>query len=83
MVASFTGLNRFSYCTTQRGVLHSGSDFVTSFFLITPKMSLSSDVNRDARSRALTSIRQQAMAYKEAKPQTFVRIIVPSTARVM
>lgn len=28
-------------------------------------------------------IRKQAMAYKEANPQMFVRIIVPPTARVM
>ncbi|EHM47216.1 hypothetical protein HMPREF0880_02962 [Yokenella regensburgei ATCC 43003] len=28
-------------------------------------------------------IQQQAMAYKEAKPQTFVRIIAPVPVRVM
>ena len=37
----------------------------------------------DTVSGFAASFHQQVMAYKEAKPQTFVRIIVPAAARVM
>ena len=84
MVASLTGLNKPTARTIQRGGPLSGSDFVTSIFhpmcihLVVP------DVLCGARSRAFSSFRQAvAMAYKEAKPQTFVRIIALLSARVM
>ncbi|BBR58373.1 hypothetical protein WP7S18C02_29500 [Klebsiella sp. WP7-S18-CRE-02] len=84
MVASLTGLNKPTARTIQRGGPLSGSDFVTSIFqpmcihLVVP------DVLCGARSRAFSSFRQAvAMAYKEAKPQTFVRIIALFLARVM
>jgi hypothetical protein len=43
----------------------------------------STDVQNGARSRSVSSSEKQAMAYKEANPQMFVRIIVPKLARVM
>ncbi|MEZ2583521.1 hypothetical protein [Kluyvera intermedia] len=84
MVASLTGLSSIKTRTIQRGGLSSGSDFVT---LIFPPCRIQLEVNdvmRGARSRVLASFRQAiAMAYKEAKPQTFVRIIALLLARVM
>ena len=41
------------------------------------------DVANDTVGGFTASFHQQVMAYKEAKPQTFVRIIVPVAARVM
>ena len=41
------------------------------------------DVANDTVGGFAASFHQQVMAYKEAKPQTFVRIIVPAAARVM
>ncbi|MGL5698272.1 MAG: hypothetical protein ACRCYL_03080 [Kluyvera sp.] len=70
--------------TIQRGGPLSGSDFVTPIFLPCRIQLVMTDVMRGARSRAVTSFRQAvAMAYKEAKPQTFVRIIALLLARVM
>ncbi len=84
MVASLTGLSRISTRTIQRGGPLSGSDFVTSIFHPIRIQPVVPDVLRGARSRAYSSFRQAvAMAYKEAKPQTFVRIIVLISARVM
>ncbi len=84
MVASLTGLNRPTARTIQRGGPISGSDFVTSNFLLYQIQLAVPDPMRGARSRALASFRQAvAMAYKEAKPQTFVRIIALPLARAM
>ena len=84
MVASLTGLSRTSTRTIQRGGPLSGSDFVTPIFHPIRIQPVVPDVLRGARSRAFPSIQQAvAMAYKEAKPQTFVRIIALLSARVM
>ncbi|HAT3955066.1 hypothetical protein [Kluyvera georgiana] len=84
MVASLTGLNKPTARTIQRGGPLSGSDFVTSIFQPMCIHFVVPDVLCGARSRAFSSFRQAvAMAYKEAKPQTFVRIIALFLARVM
>ena len=84
MVASLTGLSSIKTRTIQRGGLSSGSDFVTPIFPPCRIQLVVNDAMSAARSRALASFRQAvAMAYKEAKPQTFVRIIVLLLARVM
>ena len=84
MVASLIGLSSTQTRTIQRGGLFSGSDFVTLIFPPCSIQLVLNDAIRGARSRALASFRQAvAMAYKEAKPQTFVRIIALLLARVM
>ena len=84
MVASLIGLSSTSTRTIQRGGPLSGSDFVTPIFSPCRIQLEVNDAIRGARSRALASFRLAvAMAYKEAKPQTFVRIIALLSARVM
>ena len=84
MVASLTGLSRTSTRTIQRGGPLSGSDFFTSVFHPIRIQPVVPDVLCGTRSRAFPSIQQAvALAYKEAKPQTFVRIIALLSARVM
>lgn len=63
------------------GSLSSGSHLVTAKFLL--PLSCNTDALSGARSRARRFLERQAMAYKEAKPQMFVRIIALPTARVM
>lgn len=70
-------------CTTLRRRSLCGSDLFTTQFLHSTAISFLSDVMRGARSRAITLFIQPVMAYKEAKPQTFVRIRVPWPVRVM
>ena len=84
MVASGSGqalnVNRHARC----GQLATDSDRLTarisSFLITTPEFT---DVANDTVGGFAASFHQQVMAYKEAKPQTFVRIIVPAAARVM
>ena len=72
-----------SSCSTLRGRFSSGSHLVTAKSLSHSLLILVTDALYGARSRVWPLIRKQAMAYKEANPQMFVRIIVPPTARVM
>ena len=72
-----------SSCSTLRGRFSSGSHLVTAKFLSLSLLIFVTDTLYGARSRVWRLIRKQAMAYKEANPQMFVRIIVPPTARVM
>ncbi|EMF21470.1 hypothetical protein H262_17746 [Citrobacter freundii GTC 09479] len=69
--------------STLRGHFSSGSHLVTAKSLSHSLLLLVTDALYGARSRVWRLIRKQAMAYKEANPQMFVRIIVPPTARVM
>ena len=72
-----------SSCSTLRGRFSSGSHLVTAKSLTLSLLIFVTDTLYGARSRVWRLIRKQAMAYKEANPQMFVRIIVPPTARVM
>ena len=82
MVTSCIG--QVSYIiTTLRGRFSSGSHLVTAKFLSLPHLILVTDALYGARSRVWCLIRRQAMAYKEAKPQSFVRIIASRLTRVM
>ena len=72
-----------SNSSTLRGRFSSGSLLVTAKSLSHSLLILVTDALYGARSCAWRLIRKQAMAYKEANPQMFVRIIVPPTARVM
>ncbi|MDU0999899.1 hypothetical protein ACK6VG_10900 [Citrobacter braakii] len=72
-----------SNCSTLRGRFSSGSHLVTAKSLSLSLLIFVTDTLYGARSRVWRLIRKQAMAYKEANPQMFVRIIVPPTARVM
>ena len=83
MEKSCTGHIFHSNSSTLRGRFSSVSHFVTVKSLILLFIILVTDALFGARSRAWRLIRKQAMAYKEANPQMFVRIIVPSAARVM
>ena len=69
--------------STLRGHFSSGSLLVTAKSLSHSLLIFATDALYGARSCAWRLIRKQAMAYKEANPQMFVRIIVPPTARVM
>ncbi|CAM7684312.1 hypothetical protein [Citrobacter portucalensis] len=72
-----------SNSSTLRGRFSSGSLLVTAKSLSYSLLIFATDALYGARSCAWRLIRKQAMAYKEANPQMFVRIIVPPTARVM
>ena len=72
-----------SSCSTLRGRFSSGSHLVTAKSLSLSLLIFVTDTLYGARSRVWRLIRKQAMAYKEANPLMFVRIIVPPTARVM
>ncbi|URR11327.1 hypothetical protein LT980_15520 [Citrobacter portucalensis] len=73
----------YSNSSTLRGRFSSGSLLVTAKSLSHSLLIFATDALYGARSCAWRLIRKQAMAYKEANPQMFVRIIVPPTARVM
>ena len=82
MVTSCIG--QVSYIiTTLRGRFSSGSHLVTAKFLSLPHLILVTDALYGARSRVWRLIQKQTMAYKEANPLMFVRIIALPTARVM
>jgi len=77
MVRSRTGQRKTSDRTLQHGSPASGSDFLT--------LSLSASHYYNAVRVAATRCQfyRQAMAYKEAKPQSFVRIVASMLTRVM
>ena len=83
MEKSCTGHVFHCNSSTLRGRFSSGSHFVTAKSLPLSLFILVTDALYGARSRGWRLIQKQAMAYKEANPQMFVRIIVPPTARVM
>ncbi|MCE9896244.1 hypothetical protein L2106_05470 [Citrobacter portucalensis] len=83
MEKSCTGHVFHSNSSTLRGRFSSGSLLVTAKSLSHSLLIFATDALYGARSCAWRLIRKQAMAYKEADPQMFVRIIVPPTARVM
>ena len=83
MEKSCTGHLFHSNSSTLRGRFSSGSLLVTAKSLSHSLLILVTDALYGARSCAWRLIRKQAMAYKEANPQMFVRIIVPMLARVM
>ena len=72
-----------SNSSTLRGRFSSGSHLVTAKSLSLSLLIFVTDTLYGARSRVWRLIRKQAMAYKEANPLMFVRIIVPTLARVM
>ncbi|MCE9794194.1 hypothetical protein LZ663_01755 [Citrobacter portucalensis] len=72
-----------SNSSTLSGRFSSGSLLVTAKSLSYSLLIFATDALYGARSCVWRLIRKQAMAYKEANPQMFVRIIVPPTARVM
>lgn len=84
MVASCTGQGKHNNRSTRRGGSDSGSDFLTTKF--SPPF-LKNLIRPTCRTvRVAVPYRypiKQAMAYKEANPLMFVRIIVPKLARVM
>lgn len=79
MVRSRTGQRKTSDRTLQHGSPASGSDFLT--------LSLSAshyyNLGRVRVAATRCQFYRQAMAYKEAKPQSFVRIVVSMLTRVM
>ena len=83
MEKSSTGHVFHSNSSTLRGRFSSGSLLVTAKSLSHSLLILVTDALYGARSRVWHLIRKQAMAYKEANPLMFVRIIVPMLARVM
>ena len=83
MVKSSCGHVSDSYCSPLRGSLSSGSNLVTAKFHSLSFLTRVTDAIFGARSRVWRLFQRQAMAYKEAKPQMFVRIIVPQAVRVM
>ena len=83
MEKSCTGHVFHSNSSTLRGRFSSGSLLVTAKSLSHSLLILVTDALYGARSRVWRLIRKQAMAYKEANPLMFVRIIVPKLARVM
>lgn len=83
MVRSCTGHVNQSLSRTLLGIPSSDSHFVTAKFLTPPSFSPVTDAVYGARSRMWRLFNKQAMAYKEANPQMFVRIIALVTARVM
>lgn len=83
MVKSACGHVSDSYCSPVRGSLSSGSNLVTAKFHSLSFLTRVTDAIFGARSRVWRLFQRQAMAYKEANPQMFVRIIALPAARVM
>ena len=83
MVKSSRGHVSDSFCSPLLGTLSSGSHLVTAKFHSLSPLIRVTDAIFGARSRAWRLFARQAMAYKEANPQMFVRIIALPTARVM
>lgn len=83
MVASCTGHGKHKTRSTRRGGSDSGSDFLTT--KLSPRLkNLFRPTCRMVRVAVLLRHPvKQAMAYKEANPLMFVRIIVLKLARVM
>ncbi len=83
MVRSCTGHALQHQSCTLRGSFSSGRHLVTIHFLSSLYFQCITDVICGARSRVRRLFERQAMAYKEANPRMFVRIIALPTARVM
>ena len=83
MEKSCTGHVFHSSSSTLRGRFSSGSHVVTVKSLPLSLFILVTDALYGARSRGWRLIQKQAMAYKEAKPQSFVRIVASMLTRVM
>ena len=83
MVTSCTGHVLDNQRATTRGDFSSGSHLVTLYFQPHPFFSCVTDAFNGARSRFRCYFQKQTMAYKEANPLMFVRIIALPTARVM
>ena len=83
MEKSCTGHVFHSNSSTLRGRFSSGSHLVTAKFHSLSPLIRVTDAIFGARSRVWRLFARQAMAYKEANPQMFVRIIALPTARVM
>lgn len=83
MVTSCTGHVFDNQRSTKRGDFSSGSNFVTLYFYSLPPFSRVTDAVNGVRSRFRCYFQKQTMAYKEANPLMFVRIIALPTARVM
>lgn len=83
MVTSCTGHVLDNQRATTRGDFSSGSHLVTLYFQPHPFFSCVTDAVNGARSFFRHFIQKQTMAYKEANPLMFVRIIALPTARVM
>ncbi len=82
MVRSRTGQRKTSDRTLQHGSPASGSDFLTlSLSPLRIITTLAGYAVRVAATRC--QFYRQAMAYKEAKPQSFVRIVASMLTRVM
>jgi len=84
MVASCTGQGKHNNRSTRRGGSDSGSDFSSPLNSPLHLKNLIPPTCRLVRVAILYRHPvKQAMAYKEANPLMFVRIIVPKMARVM
>lgn len=83
MVTSCTGQCFVKQRSTTRGDFSSGSHLVTLYFYPLPFFIHVTDAFNGARSRFRCYFQKQTMAYKEANPLMFVRIIALPTARVM
>ncbi len=81
MVRSRTGQRKTSDRTLQHGSPASGSDFLTLLSPLRIITTLAGYAVRVAATRC--QFYRQAMAYKEAKPQSFVRIVASMLTRVM
>ena len=83
MVTSCTGHVLDNQRATTRGDFSSGSNCVTLHSHPLPFFIRVTDAFNGARSRFRCYFQKQTMAYKEANPLMFVRIIALPTARVM
>lgn len=81
MVRSRTGQRKTSDRTLQHGSPASGSDFLIFLSPLRIITTLAGYAVRVAATRC--QFYRQAMAYKEAKPQSFVRIVASMLTRVM
>ena len=83
MVSSCTGQGKYNNRSTRRGGSDSGSDFLTTKFSPSIQKPDSTTCRMVRVAILYRHPARQAMAYKEANPLMFVRIIVPMLARVM
>ncbi len=81
MVRSRTGQRKTTDRTLQHGSPASGSDFLPFLLPLRIITTLAGYAVRVAATRC--QFYRQAMAYKEAKPQSFVRIVASMLTRVM
>ena len=83
MVSSCTGQGKHNNRSTRRGGSDSGSDFLTTKFSLLFRNQILPTCRMVRVAILYRHPARQAMAYKEANPLMFVRIIVPKLARVM